>query len=403
MKSRMSRWAVLLTGIALISCACERLDDREEDFPDSGESREPASVPLDEVAELFSEVPFGLDQMREVHNAVTASADNGYDEEYTLKVLFESPGTGVGDDKLETKAPHRIYERPMRDLLEEQLRARAAQTKASGGEPMDVDAYLEALQTSDAQIYWPYYENWDGEALPVITFDPGDNSANNVGYRLVDDGSGRKVEKVNVTEKMAAETPVWVINRNDDADYVTIDVLRKNDPDWGLGGSVKSSDTKAGTAQTLFLENLKMLRNYDCWFAGGSEFWIKAGCVEDFTASTDAEMRLYNPKIVDFMVVVRRGWENRTVPINTVLVSKWTDQLDKIAFMCIEDDGGPVVNWKASIAVKFKSKTYGIDVDLPIRYFDDIVWRGQIAKSYLQKYNGKASRFGDVQLTFRLE
>ena len=319
---------------ALLCAGCEKLDDKIEDFPDAGESREPASVSLDELAELFAEVPFGTQQMEEVYQAVLASADNGYDEEYTLRNLFAAPGTGVGEDKLETKSPVRSYSVPMRDLLEQTVRQRAARTKASGEEPMDADAYLRALQDSDAQIYWPYFENWEGDVLPVITFDPGDNTSNNIGYRLVGEGTDRHVEKVDVNEALAMETPVWVINRNDDAAYTTLQVLRKNDPDWGQGGSVtvRSVGDAGGSTRTLFIKEFKMINNYDCWFAGASEFFIKAGKVEDFRASTEAELKLYAPAITDFMLVCRRRWRGQIINVNTVLVSEWTDQLDKIAF-----------------------------------------------------------------------
>ena len=389
---------------ALLCAGCEKLDDKMEDYPDAGENREAATVSLDELAELFAEVPFGTQQMEEVYEAVLASADNGYDEEYTLRNLFAAPGSGVGEDKLETKSPLRSYSVPMKDLLEQTVRDRAARTKAAGGEPLDADAYLQALQDSDAQIYWPYFENWEGDVLPVITFDPGDNSSNNVGYRLVGEGEDRHVEKVNVTEEMAMETPVWVINRNDDAAYTTLQVLRKNDPDWGQGGSVTvKGDADGDGDKTLFIRDFKMIRNYDCWFAGASEFFIKAGKVEDFHASTEAELRLYNPAITDFMLVCRRRWRGQIIHVNTVLVSQWTSQLDKIAFMVIEDDGGSMTSWKCSAVVKYNSKSYGLELEIPFRRYDDIVWRGQLTGYYLAKYNDQRSRFGDVEISFSLE
>ena len=387
----------------LLFAGCEKLDDKIEDYPDYDDVRESASVSLNDLAELFAEVPFGTEQMEEVYQAVLASADNGYDEEYTLRNLFVAPGSGVGEDKLETKSPVKSYSVPLRDLLAQTVRDRAARTNAAGGEPMDADEYLQALQDSDAQIYWPYFENWEGDVLPVITFDPGDNSSNNVGYRLVGEGEDRHVEQVNVTEEMAMETPVWVINRNDDAAYTTLQVLRKNDPDWGQGGSVTVRSAADEGKRTLFLKDFKMIRNFDCWFAGASEFFIKAGKVEDFHASTEAELKLYNPAITDFMLVCRRRWKGQTIHVNSVLVSEWTDQLDKIAFMVVEDDGGSQTSWKCSAVVKYNSKSYGFELELPFRRYDDIVWRGQLSNYYLSKYNNVLSRFGDVAISFSLE
>lgn len=53
--------------------------------------------------------------------------------------------------------------------------------------------------------------------------------------------------------------------------------------------------------------------------------------------------------------------------------------------------------------VKFNSKSYGIELDLPFRRYDDIVWRGQLSNYYLTKYSGQRSRFGDVEISFAFE
>ena len=154
---------------------------------------------------------------------------------------------------------------------------------------MTPEEFLGALMESDIQIYWPFSEAWDGETMPVITFDPEDGSEVNVGYRLmVDDDGLRKVEEVVVDEVMAADVPVWVVNRNSDAGYSTLEMLRKNDPQWGEGGGniiirpQGSMESKAvGKSKALVLRDFTMKRNFDTWFAGASEFFvltITGGC-----------------------------------------------------------------------------------------------------------------------------
>ena len=59
-------------------------------------------VGLDEVAEILAMIPIDRNQMEEVHQAVSSSSGNGYDEEYTMRDIFASPGSGVGDSQ--TKA-----------------------------------------------------------------------------------------------------------------------------------------------------------------------------------------------------------------------------------------------------------------------------------------------------------
>lgn len=365
--------AMFALAAALFS-GCEKvlLSPAGEDLP---------AIPLSDVATLLAGLPLSGEQLGEVYDASSSSAANGYDEEYTMRDLFREPGAGVGDVAgTSTKA----YGRPLRDLIREAVMA----TKATDGE-----AWLETLSSSDIQIYWPYSENWDGESMPIVTFDPGDDMPLNEAY----DVHGNKIL---VTEEMAAERPVWVINRNQDAEYTTLEMMRREDPSWGSGGGDIVVTKAASETKTLVLKSFTAKRNFDSWFAGGSEFWVKIGAVEDFTASTEAELRLYDPQITDFMIVVRRKQVGEVLPFNAVLVSDWTDQLYSCALMIVEDDGGTQTSWKASCTVKYNSKSYGIDLEIPLRTRDDIVWRGSLSKDYIDRHSGETGHFGDVDLVF---
>ena len=384
---------LLILSAALSSC---------EKFPVVDEPDDPSPVSLEELAYIFSKLPLEQEHLDEVHAAVSSSLENGYDEEYMMADLFESPGAGVGSASADTKAASGRWKRPLRSLLEDYLE-QAYVTRADVVLPAPGSAaeYISVLTKSDAQIYWPYSEDWDGSSLPVITFDPGDGMTANIGYEMRKDGT---VKEVVVSERTAMERPVWVMNRNDDSGYQTIEMLRRQDPDWGKGGSIViGKDTKADgfeAPRTLILKEFEAVRNYDSWFAGGSEFWVKAGSVEDFYASTEAEMRLYSPSITDFLVVVKRSQIGQKIPFNAVIVSEWTEQLESLAFMITEDDGGTLTTWKCSAQVKIKSKGYGFEIELPFNSRDDIVWRGQLTRKYLEKNNNVEGHFGDVYLTF---
>lgn len=126
------------------------------------------------------------------------------------------------------------------------------------------------------------------------------------------------------------------------------------------------------------------------------------GSVEDFTASTEAELRLYSPSITDFMIVVKRGQEGKTLPFNAILVSELTDQLTHCAMMITEDDGGTITKWDCTAFVRIASKSYGIEISLPYNSRDDIVWRGQLATTWFENNNNVTGHFGDVDLTFEV-
>ena len=385
---RAAAQALLLT--ALFSC---------ERFPAVDEPDDPSPVSLEELAQIFSRLPLEQEHLDEVHTAVSSSLEYGYDEEYTMADLFTSPGSGVGSRAAGTKAQAGRWSRPLRTLLEDYLEQ--AYATRGGDAPGSAAEYISALTQSDVQIHWPYSEDWDGSSLPVVTFDPGGTIEANYGYEMRPDGS---VKEVVVTERMAQERPVWVMNRNDDSEYQTIEMLRRQDPDWGKGGNiVVQKETKAGDysgTKTLILKEFEASRNYDSWFAGGSEFFVKAGSVEDFFASTEAEMRLYSPSITDFLVVVKRSQIGQKIPFHAVLVSEWTEQLQSLAFMITEDDGGTQTTWKCAANVKIKSRTYGFDIEIPFNSRDDIVWRGQLTRKYIEKNNDIEGHFGEVWLTF---
>lgn len=354
------------------------------------EPEPPSFVSLEEVARLLASVRLEAGHLEEVHCAAVSSAGNGYDEEYRMKDLFAAPGTGVGDDA-STKAD--TYSHPLRDALREALLS----TKAGDGE---ASAWLDSLALSDVQIYWPSSEDWDGKTLPVITYDPGEGALCNEGYAVQPDGS---VKKVMVDEQMSLERPVWVVNRNSDAEYKSLEMRRREDPSWGTGGGdilVKASQPEE--IKTLVLRSFKARRQYDSWFAGASEFFVKVASAQNFVASTEAELLLYDPLITDFMVVVRRKQVGEEIPFNAVLVSEWDNRLSNYAFMMIEDDGGTRKTWKMDATVKYESKSYGIELELPLYSRDDIVWRGSLTRRYIEKNSGKVCSYGDVDLVMEL-
>ena len=382
----------------LMAVSCELVDDDIDKHTSDGDS---TRVELGEVAEILAAVSLQQTHLQEVHGAATASARNGYDEEYTMTHLFASPGCGVGEKTSKASSSGDS----LRDLIEQYVRQ--CPTKSGRG-ITDPEIFLEALSSSDIQIYWPFSESWDGRTLPIITFDPEDDSDANVGYRLFhsDDGS-RQVEEVVVDEEMAAQVPVWVVNRNSDAGYTSLEMLRREDPDWGEGGGtiIIKPDTKAVKGKplkTLVLKDFTMMRNYDSWFAGASEFFVKTGSLDDFTASTEAELRLFNPMVTDFMISVRRSQVGKPQPFNAVLVSDWNGQMTHCAFMMTEDDGGTRTEWKCTALVRIESKSYGIEMNLPFNSRDDIVWRGHLTDRWIEANSNIPSRFGDIELTFEV-
>jgi hypothetical protein len=152
----------------------------------------------------------------------------------------------------------------------------------------------------------------------------------------------------------------------------------------------------------LVLKDFTMNRNYDTWFAGASEFFVKIGYLEDLTAMTEAELRLYDPVVTDFMIVVRRSQMGVPQDFNAVLMTDWSPDVDWCAFMITEDDGGTRTEWTSKAKVFIEGKSYGFEISLPLNSRDDVVWRGRLASRWLEENSSLVSHFGDVDLTFEV-
>lgn len=395
----MKRPDILLPLLLLLSCS-GAIDPADNPVPDESPVPEAGGIDLSPagLARLFSELPIRAEHLKEVHDAVGSSSGNGYDEEYTMSCLVDSPGSGVGEDPGTKAVKAASYHTPLRDLLREHLGRKAA-TRA-GAEDI-----LEALARTDYQLYWPYSDDWDGRSFPVITFDPGSGIETNYGYEISLGPDGAHiVDSVFVDEALAMKRPVWVFNSNSDAAFTPLRKALAVRDALGAGGRASGrASAPLSRPRKLLLKSLKMLRNYDSWFGGASEFWVKCGAVEGFNATTDAELKLYNPSVTDFMIVVKRRQIGEEIPYEAILVSDFSTQLDKLAFLLLEDDGGTRTSWKAEVQVKIQSKSYGLSIDIPYNEKDDIVWRGQLSARFFEEEDVVEGRFGDVVVSFELD
>lgn len=384
---------LLSAAILLMSVSCEK--ETAGVWPDGRPSYDDGI--LEEVAVFLSDVVSDSEVLDEVHSAVTESYDCGYDEEYLFSNVVNCPGRGTGFRSVKAEGGYGegALFRSLVSTLDGRTGFPGVHVKSAG----TGKAFLDSLASSDIQIYWPYSENWDGASLPVVTFDHGLDKDWNYGFILRKDASGEKVvSRVLVDEAYAKEHPVWVVNLNKDRSYVPLKPSRYVPKDDGGNLQTKTGET----IYSLMLRSFTALKNYDCWLAGASEYFIKVGAVENFTASTEAEMELFSPTITDFYIVVRRGEVGEPKEVNTIMVSDWTLQMSSIAFMIIEDDGGKQTSWDTEIIVKVNSKSYGITMSIPLNTRDDIVWRGSLSSRYLFATDASHTKFNDVLLDIEI-
>ena len=100
--------------------------------------------------------------------------------------------------------------------------------------------------------------------------------------------------------------------------------------------------------------------------------------------------------------MVKRSQLDIPQPFNAFLFTDWSEQMRSCAFMIIEDDGGTRTEWSGKAKVFVEGKSYGVEISFPLSIRDDIVWRGELTKSWIDGFKDKPGRFGDVNLTFEV-
>ena len=391
-------------SLALLSCSKAQNDGHgsQATSPDGG------LMSLRGVARMLASLPIGEEQLSEVWDAVSSSSGNGYDEEYMMCDLVGSPGAGVGDSPESRARTRAAYKTPLRDLIADYYSAHAL-TRAGGN--TCVQALLEELSSSGMQIYWPYSEEWDGEQRPLITFDPGYGAASNYAYEIAwKDGSYEVLDSVYVDENVAASRPVWVVNRNDDSGFTPLELFTRSRSGASLlqtrapsAFDEEDESSEVFPHHNLLIKDFTMLRQYDSWFCGASEFFIQAGSLYARYADTEVEPGSFTPEVTQLMIVVRRNQVGKKVPFEALLLSGFPDQLEQFALLITESDGGTRTSWKCSAKVMIKSKSYGADIEIPFYTNDDIVWRGAVGMDYLRSLGTAEGRFGDVRISFDLQ
>ena len=194
MKTKTQKTGFLIAALMITGfCSCERLDnDPNKHIAD----RNPEYIELQEFVEILTLLPIGPRQLSEVHDAVCSSSENGYDEEYLMSNMFCSPGSGVGDKDVKSG---NSYEAPMRNLITDAVMDLSDRSSRTRSEHSDLnvlqtldrigpDAFLDALERSDIQIYWPFSEGWDGNQIEIVAgiplMRPGGNVCAGIKFNL---------------------------------------------------------------------------------------------------------------------------------------------------------------------------------------------------------------------------
>ena len=70
--------------------------------------------------------------------------------------------------------------------------------------------------------------------------------------------------------------------------------------------------------------------------------------------------------------------------------------------VAVKSSKAPTLTKNSLALVRVESRSYGIELKIPYRSSDDIVWRGTLGRKWFEASSGTVGHFGDVDLTFEL-
>ncbi len=202
---------------------------------------------LNSIALTVADIADSKEIFNEIHSAVNVSLTTGLDEQYRFKdILYPS----------ESKIPSLKSSKTSDFGIKFKNAIQTNSLKSSS--LTDIETFI---LNEDVQIYWPYSEEWDGVAEPVITFDPILDVSENIGFKRVlqEDGSIR-IDTVIVNDDFAFNNPVWIINfcETEEAE---------------IESNVKSAQLKSSSSiHQLAVGYVKSTKHYDNIFNGGDEY-----------------------------------------------------------------------------------------------------------------------------------
>ena len=73
---------------------------------------------------------------------------------------------------------------------------------------------LAFIKLNEIELYWPYWQEWDGKELPTISFTPANSTTEGIGYKLIRSGNKYKLERVAVNDDYAFAHPTWILQEH---------------------------------------------------------------------------------------------------------------------------------------------------------------------------------------------
>lgn len=369
----------IVSLFTVVSCSNEDLENVLG--PDQNPNTKSVGSIVDNsvVAQLLVSVEIDRAIMNEVKMGIDRSVNYGLDEEFRFTDMLSPSNSKLC----------RMGQTP--SLIQKMSDKISSSLLRSSISPSD---FFEYLSKNDIQIYWPYSEDWDGETLPVITFNPENGNEDwNYGYKQVKEADGTiSIDTVIVDEVYVTENPVWVINRNEtryeDLPDLENGIYEKNGVvfDQSVDTNIIHPEpryiiwepkTDPDLIYTFYIQNMRVFKQLDGVLAGGSEIVVQC-------AYPEIEGGMKAP-----VTRLKKTWSRKEISkskiktFTTPLITSWRQEQLQCGLKIIEEDNGDAKNWEFSLGVKFNGKDYGVNAKIPFQNHDDEIVEIILDREYI--------------------
>lgn len=358
----------LVLFFTMASCSNEDFEDGS--IPDGTTKTKSVGneVELSSVAQLLASVEIDSKVMKEVKVGVERSLKYGLDEEYRFTDMLKPVNSKICRSVQRLNLIQKMSEKISQPIFREAV---------------SPSEFFDYLSKNDIQIYWPYSDEWDGQTLPTITFNPEDgNEDSNYGYKQVVNSEGIiTLDTILVDETYIIDNPVWIINRNEtkyadlpdfengiyEKNNVVFDqpVNTINNRNIIIGGPVWEPETDPNLVYSFYIQNMRVYKQHDGALAGGSEIVVQCAYPEIQGGMKAPVTRL------------RKTWTRKEISKSTIksfstpLMTNWRQEQLQCGLKIIEEDNGDTKNWDFSLGLKIGGKDYGVNAKIPYQNHDD--------------------------------
>lgn len=372
-------WAILL----VVCTGCGDIDnDLHSSSPKNHESEQTRAEIFDEsdfrstlkerraIAQWLSKNAT-LEDIEVIHRAVEKAVDHGLDEVCFLSEFISA-----------NPSVNKIF-REKSSTISQAFRAESFSNE-KGSQPEPIIGIIN--NNEYLQIYWPYSDDWDHQTMPVVAYAPEDiNATSGTGFR----SASTKIESVTIDEEYCKTHPVLIINESE-VGYSEIPNF-SNGEQMSANGvfysprniDAISNASDNSTVRTVYLGKIKATKHYDGLFGGGSEFIFTIGRLSNTDLTCVEDTTLCQPIICKIKKDVRRRDKDKWVDVHSIAVSDWQKNLNNVAFLVVEEDGGKEDKSKDfKLNVEWESHKYNFDVSLKYKHKDDFIGE----KTYLRSF-----------------